>query len=683
MAAALLVGLFFASWQAIRASNAEQAEQTQAAQARADRDRAVRAEQDSRRYAYAAQINVAFHSLAENNLGQARDLLSRQRPVSPVAASRESAANSQSPPFSREAATGTEDLRSFEWRYLWRLCEGDEFETFRDEGARAAAFSPDGKLFVYSAHKIIVRETTSLKFVTTLPSPADTLCFAPHTNLLASGNDSSVKLWNTETWQEVRSLTNAMLPSLFSPDGRWLLTGVARGFRVWDTHTWQPLGDCLGAPQLAFNARNAVAFSPDNQFLVTVAGENEIGSFLQVWRLPSLEKLHELRFGPRGRPGSVAFSADGKHLVAGLWDGQLVIQEFATRKQVPTPKEHTAWVTVVAVVPDGMTIVTSSSDRTINVWDATAFTNLARLRGHVRGVMAVAVSPDGSTIVSGGGEGTTKLWHSGKRHTAPALEGAGLVAGFISGGRQLVAATSNSWCVWTPETGERVDFPTPTSRTVITSGKPSGKPYDVKPDEPMGALGRADGTIEIWHLTTGARVFAWLAHDDGIGAVDFSPDGKLLATGSIKGEVKVWDFATQRQVGRFRPTNSELFCWRSRRTGKPLAGSGRSSSVWLWNMSNPAKHRQLAGHAIIVASVVFSPDGALLATPSLGGNEVRLWELPPGARECPFTAMLEALTAGAGIFPGRQDVGHGGNRYESETLEHRYATGTRHNSGGR
>src|SRR5258705_4690891 len=36
------------------------------------------------------------------------------------------------------------------------------------------------------------------------------------------------------------------------------------------SQTWQPLGDCPGAPQLAFNARNAVAFSPDNQFLVTV-----------------------------------------------------------------------------------------------------------------------------------------------------------------------------------------------------------------------------------------------------------------------------------------------------------------------------------------------------------------------------------------------------------------------------
>lgn len=107
-------------------------------EAHADRDRAVRAETDaqaqttaakdawatSRRNGYAAEINVAFQALAENNLGRARDLLGRQRPKA-----------------------GQEDLRGFEWRYLWQLCQGDELETFHDDRASGAAFSPDGKWF--------------------------------------------------------------------------------------------------------------------------------------------------------------------------------------------------------------------------------------------------------------------------------------------------------------------------------------------------------------------------------------------------------------------------------------------------------------------------------------------------------------------------------------------------------
>ena len=132
--------------------------------------------------------------------------------------------------------------------------------------------------------------------------------------------------------------------TVFSPDGHLLLTGVAGAFRLWDTQTWQPVGDCPGAPQLASNARNAVAFSPDSQFLVTVAGENEIGDLLRVWRLPSMERLPDLRFQSEGdcRPGSVAFTADGKYVVMGLWDGRLVVWDFATRRLVSTTKEHTA-----------------------------------------------------------------------------------------------------------------------------------------------------------------------------------------------------------------------------------------------------------------------------------------------------------------------------------------------------
>ena len=60
MAAVLLIGLFFAFLQARRA---------------------VAAEQVTHRNAYAAEMNVAFHTLvAENNLGRARELLNRQRP---------------------------------------------------------------------------------------------------------------------------------------------------------------------------------------------------------------------------------------------------------------------------------------------------------------------------------------------------------------------------------------------------------------------------------------------------------------------------------------------------------------------------------------------------------------------------------------------------------------------------
>jgi len=642
IALALLFGVVASTWQAVRARRAEHAATLQgkraeqqaqlaaqeATRATAEATRATAVGTAARRYAYAAEINVALQALAENNLGHARELLDRQQPKA-----------------------GEEDLRGFEWRYLWRLCQGDDIATFRDEGGQAAAFSTDGKLFAYAGGKIMVRDAASRKIVATLPSPATTLSFAPQTNLLASGHDTGVKLWNTETWQEVRALPDTMHPSLFSPDGRWLLTGVAEGFQVWDTQTWQPVGACAGAPRWRWQTRNAVAFSPDSQLLVTIAREgadNGIGYHFRVWGLPGLEKLSSLHF-PReafgsaalSHPGSVAFSVDGRFVLAGLWDGQLAVWDFATRKVVPTRKEHTGWVTVVVVAPNGKTFATASSDRTVNLWEAATFKNIARLRGHVGEVWSLAFSPDGHTIVSGSAEGTTKLWSADTRHNDPVIEGSSAVLGFMGDGRQLIAATSNGVCAWTPETGARVEFPIPTNLPISAVTLP---PYHVKPDEPIGALGRTDGTVEVWHLTTGAKVGAWPAHTDGIGVLAFSSDGKRLATGTTKGEVKIWDFATRREVTRIAPVNRKLLCLAFSPDGKTLASSGESSRVWIWEADTGRQVVELPGHGALVASVAFSPDGKLLATASLG-NDVRVWDLPSGNLRATLRGHVQGVIA--------------------------------------
>ena len=307
-----------------------------------------------------------------------------------------------------------------------------------------------------------MRETASRKVIATLDSPASTLSFAPSGKLLASSHESGVKVWDAESWTEVRSLPDTTHPARFSSDGRWLVTGVAGGFRLWDTQTWQAAGTCPGAPTFHEQSRNAVAFSPDSQFLVTIASEGHaIGDHLRVWRLPGLEELAPL-LSETEPPGSVAFSVDGKHLIAGLWDGRIVVWEFASRKVVATRKEHTGSVSAVAVALDGKTFATAGADRTINLWDAATFQHLVRLRGHVGEVGSVAMSPDGRTVMSGSADGTTKLWSAETRHPVTVLDGYWGVMGFIGGGRQLFAGRLGGGCVWTPESGARAEFQIPT-----------------------------------------------------------------------------------------------------------------------------------------------------------------------------------------------------------------------------
>src|SRR5437870_2062400 len=106
---ALMIGVGVSTTQAVRATRAERAKQALLESERQVRQEATRAQTEAeverdraRRNLYAADINLAHQAWLQSNLGKARRLLARTRPEA-----------------------GQEDLRGWEWRYLWGLTRGD------------------------------------------------------------------------------------------------------------------------------------------------------------------------------------------------------------------------------------------------------------------------------------------------------------------------------------------------------------------------------------------------------------------------------------------------------------------------------------------------------------------------------------------------------------------------------
>jgi hypothetical protein len=137
--AALLVGISVSVWQAARATKARIQADASRQSAQASEQKAVAAQANeaqlrkqaeagrliSRRQAYASDMNALQSALGLHNLGRARTLLNRHRPE-----------------------PGEVDLRGWEWRYLWQLCQSDAQSVLQepdDQMIPSVAISADGR----------------------------------------------------------------------------------------------------------------------------------------------------------------------------------------------------------------------------------------------------------------------------------------------------------------------------------------------------------------------------------------------------------------------------------------------------------------------------------------------------------------------------------------------------------
>jgi WD40 repeat protein len=115
----------------------------------------------------------------------------------------------------------------------------------------------------------------------------------------------------------------------------------------------------------------------------------------------------------------VAYSPDGLRLVSGstdetlkLWDVAegTVVHTLNLAEYTPDMSETNA-VQSVAYSPDGSTIASGSSDATVRLWN-TEGELVQVLAGHDLPIFGLTYSPDGSTIASASMDGTVKLWGS-------------------------------------------------------------------------------------------------------------------------------------------------------------------------------------------------------------------------------------------------------------------------------
>jgi WD40 repeat protein len=302
---------------------------------------------------------------------------------------------------------------------MWRVATGQAIfdrnapdalvtgSAFSTDGASLAAACVDGTVWVWDVASRKVNRALRHE------RPALSVAWHPDGHRIAVVTEDGIRLWDLSSDAEptVFRSSNGMRPVEFSPDGKLLAaSGADSHIRVWDTES----GDERQSFRDPHEHVYSIAFSPDGQRLAwgsASANENAVA----VWDLAT-GATRRFRTARTGTVTSVSISPDGKWLCAGSVNPHTVEQwDAATGQERRTElgMEHLSHVSCVTYSPDGERIASTAHDGTLRLWDAHTG---RQLQGYALGtpprsvLSGSAFSPDGRHLAVANGNGTVCIF---------------------------------------------------------------------------------------------------------------------------------------------------------------------------------------------------------------------------------------------------------------------------------
>jgi RNA polymerase sigma factor (sigma-70 family) len=306
----------------------------------------------------------------------------------------------------------------------------------------------------------------------------------------------------------------------FSPDGRKLAAWEKDGpIRVWDTETGEETR--LLTDGLTHAGR--AAFSPDGKTLAVGDG----GRVIRLLDITSGTERVTTK-GHRGGVTALAAAPDGRTVFTATNEGMIHRWDGRTGRELGRLAGHKDEVSSLTLSADGRRLCSVGHDKTLRVWDLHSGKDRRLLENSIVYWARLTLSPDGKTLAVPVNYKELLLFNliTGERLHRLTTKADIIAVAFEADTSVVMALTGDrAICRWEMAKGRRLPD--------------LSLPHD--PDVPAESSARLDGEIQI--LSSDGRLVAHAYGDKFLRVLDVSTQREMYRTAKLPGKVAALTFA--------------------------------------------------------------------------------------------------------------------------------------------
>ncbi|XP_078409567.1 apoptotic protease-activating factor 1 isoform X2 [Cetorhinus maximus] len=547
-----------------------------------------------------------------------------------------------------------------------------------------ACFSCDGlKIASCGADKTlqIFKSGTGEKLLEVLAHDDEVLCcaFSPDDKFIATcSSDTKVKVWNVLTgqlFQTYHEHNEQVNHCRFSHSQHRILLATCSNdkfLKIWDLEGTSCRNTLFGHTDYV----NHCSFSPDDQYLASCSNDGTV----KLWNISSANEWKCFDVNEQFRKPDedddddeeeevllkcCTWSSDGAQIMAAAKNIIFVFDVMTGDLIAELMTSSYSTIQSCDVSLTSPLLAVALSHNSVELWNLELRKRVADCSGHLSWVHCVQFSLDGSTLLSSSDDQTVRLWDTNKVHSSSAVSLVRDMDAVFQEDEVTVLVSDNKKCLQliNGKTGDVL------CQSEVQDSRIRCCCLDQHIN--LAAFGCGDGILKVLELPSGKILKTLIGHTQCVQRCQFTPDGMMLISSSDDATIRIWNWRTEEckvleghteQVKNFKLLREpQLLSWSfdgtvkvwnyisgellknydahkgatvlscdASSSGSEIASASADKSAKIWSLNSTMPLHVLTGHNACVRSCKFTWDNKSLATGDDNG-EIRIWRVQDGS----------------------------------------------------